>query len=383
MSQATEFFSDLKEWSTRKLDIIRNYVDSFSKILGSKYQEMSYIDGFAGRGVYENNEKGSPVLIAELAQAFRQQHRSYTLRCFNIEKITANFSNLAMETQRFGNLVRNYHGAFEDHVDNVLLATDGNPAIFFLDDFGVKGTSWAAVEKVARRKGPTDIWIRFDHRTALRLLGFSDSPAKEAAGKMQTVQSLYGLPDIRQLKALLMKAPDAAARVRIAVDVYLEQLEQVLRSQGKQTGFASAYPIHSLNGERKYHLVFACTHPKAAILANNIVNIVEEQFQREKEEYREGQTGQSSLFPLEITEGQIKDQKVRGLKKGLLALTKNKDMSREELHFEYLVQNKSQFGRVGATHFTRALKEVLADYPLKIKASGSVSNENTTFTLIE
>ena len=50
MHQTSEFFSDIKEWSARKLKIVKKYVDGFSRILGSKSKEVHYVDGFAGRG---------------------------------------------------------------------------------------------------------------------------------------------------------------------------------------------------------------------------------------------------------------------------------------------------------------------------------------------
>ena len=131
MNQTADFFSDIKEWSSRKLNIIKKYVDGFSRILGSKAREIYYIDGFAGRGIYDNGEKGSPVLAAELAQEFRFQQRSYTLRCVNVEKYKNNYNNLCAETQRFGNLVRNFEGSFEDNLDKVLFTTGNTPAIFF------------------------------------------------------------------------------------------------------------------------------------------------------------------------------------------------------------------------------------------------------------
>ncbi len=62
------FFSELKDWSRRKLTLLQKYLDAAAKILSDVY----YIDGFAGRGTYgtleEKLEPGSPLLAAQLAQ---------------------------------------------------------------------------------------------------------------------------------------------------------------------------------------------------------------------------------------------------------------------------------------------------------------------------
>jgi three-Cys-motif partner protein len=101
MNQRDEFFSDLKEWSGRKLRIIEKYIDGFSRILGSRSNEVYYVDGFAGRGVYDNGEKGSPVLAAEVSQAFQQGKKAFSLICINVESDHENYVNLSAETSKF------------------------------------------------------------------------------------------------------------------------------------------------------------------------------------------------------------------------------------------------------------------------------------------
>lgn len=357
MNQAEDFFSELKEWSARKLNIIKKYVDGFSKILGRRSKEIYYVDGFAGRGLYDKGEKGSPVLAAEASLTYQQSNMPFTLLCINVEKDQENFTNLCAETKRFGKLVQNFEGTFEDNIDTILMQIRGKPAVFFIDDFGIKGTDWDAVEKVIARKDSTDIWIRFDYKTVRRLAGFYDSEAREAQGKLNTLQNLFGITDGKYLQTRL-DGDTPEERINNAIDLYIEQLEKTFNKLGKR-GFAASYPIISINGQRKYHLIFACAHPKAAVLASNIVNSIEETLQREKEEYAEQQTGQMSLFTSEVTEKQIFDEKVEKLKEDTLRLPKNSPLSREELHFEIIVQDKSWFGKIGRKHLTKALRELL------------------------
>ena len=381
MDQAEDFFSDLKEWSARKLSIIEKYVDGFSKILGRRSKEIYYVDGFAGRGTYDKGEKGSPVLAAEASQAFQQSNMPFTLICMNVEKDHDNFVNLSVETKRFANLVKNFEGSFDDNIDTILLQLSGNPAVFFLDDFGIKGTDWDSVEKVIARKDSTDIWIRFDYKTVRRLAGFYDSNAKDAQGKLNTLQNLFGVTDSKYLQARL-GGGTSEERINNAVILYIEQLEQTFNKFGKR-GFAASYPIISINEQRKYHLIFACAHPKAATLASNIVNSIEETFQHEKEEYKEHLTGQMSLFTSEATEKQIFDDKVEKLINAILLLPKNKPLSRVELHYEIIVQDKSWFGKIGRKHLTQALKELLNEPSPKIKCVGTPGNDGSIFTILE
>jgi len=382
MSQADEFFSDLKEWSARKLVIIEKYVDGFSRILGSKFKELFFIDGFAGKGAYDGGEKGSPVLIAELAQNYQNSHRSFTLRCINIERDANNYDNLCTETKKFGRLVTNYEGTFEEHIEKILSQIQNIPAVFFIDPFGVKGTGWDYVEKVIARKDLTDIWIRFDHVTVRRLSGFYESNAKDAQGKLQTLQNLFGIKDSKHLQEKLEMGSTPQERIQNAVRLYEEQIEKAYSLRARK-GFAASYPIISLDGQRKYHLVFACSNYKAATLANNIVNGVEETFQHEQEEYKETQSMQMSLFPSEVTQKQIFDDKVINLKNAILRLPKNKPMSREELHYQVVAHNKRLFGKIGRKHLTQSLKELLDEKYSSIKCEGTPGNDSAIFNIVE
>ncbi len=381
MDQSDEFFLDLKEWSGRKLSIIEKYIGGFSKILGSRSNEVYYVDGFAGRGIYDKGEKGSPVLAAEVSWAFQQSKKPFTLICVNVEKDHDNFVNLSAETIKFGNLVRNYEGLFEDHVDGILSQIQNRPAVFFLDDFGIKGTDWSSVEKVIARKDSTDLWVRFDHKTVRRHTGFYASRAKEAQGKLYTLKNLFGITDGDYLMKRLQGATPEV-RIDNAVALYIEQLEKTLGKFGKK-GFAASYPIISMDGKRKYHLVFACSHKKAATLASNIVNGIEETFQREKQEYKERESGQMSLFPADVTEKHLLEGKVSRLKSFILTLPKGQPYSREELHYALMCHDKSWFGKIGRSHLTRSLKELLEETEPKIKCIGTPGNDDSIFTILE
>ena len=382
MNLSDEFFLDLKEWSKRKLSIIEKYIGGFSNILGSRYNEIYYVDGFAGKGIYDNGEKGSPVLAAEISESMRIEGKPFTLFCINVEKDPDNYSNLCVETKRFGTYVKNYEGSFNKNIGTILLQVKSKPTVFFIDDFGVKGTDWDAVEKVIARNDSTDVWIRFDHKTVRRLCGFYESDSKDAHGKLNTLQNLFGITDLDYLRTRLGCGNTSEDRIENAVNLYIEQLEKTFAKFGKD-GFAAAYPIISINGQRKYHLVFACAHIKAATLANNIVNGTEETFQHEKEEYKENQTGQMNLFSSEVTEKYIFEEKVHKLKASILLLPKNIPFSRERLQYELLIRDKHWFGKIGRKHLTQALKELLAELPSKITCLGTPGKDDSIISILE
>jgi hypothetical protein len=201
--------------------------------------------------------------------------------------------------------------------------------------------------------------------------------------QLSTLQSFMGIKDMGALQMRLAKGNTPDERVNIIVQIYIEQLEQTFQKFGKKAGFAAAYPIISLGGQRKYHLIFACAHPKAATLASNIVNGVEEAFQRGTEEYKEQITRQMSFLASEVTKKQIFADKVNKLKKAILALPANRPFTREELHYELMLQNKHWFGEIGRKHLTQALKDLVGDSIPKIRCNGTPGSDESVITIIE
>jgi hypothetical protein len=247
-----------------------------------------------------------------------------------------------------------------------------NPALFFLDDFGMKGTNYATVEAILARSGQTDVWIKFDYKTVLRIAGFFESDAIHTEGKLELLSAIFGIEDLDYLhRRIAAETPEQ--RIRNAVELYLEVLRNaVIKHKG--IGFSAAYPIRTIENERKYFLVLVCSHPKAATLASNVVNRIEETFEIEKLDYQEEQTGQISLFSREVTEDQTKVFKTRLTKEAIRRLGEF-DLPRGELHYNLLVETPSLFGRIRGLHITAALKELQAEGFLEI--SGPPSRDST------
>ena len=179
-----DFFQEQKDWSKRKLSIIQSYLASFTKILGSSTTQscVYYVDGFAGRGIYNDGSKGSPLLAAELARKYRNQQKKYQLNCINVEADSENFQNLEKATVQYSLIVENFEGTFSSNIQSILNNLGRCPAYFFIDPFGVKGTDWEDMVKIIHRIAPTDLWLRFDHKIVRRLCGFFESGSRGADG---------------------------------------------------------------------------------------------------------------------------------------------------------------------------------------------------------
>jgi len=372
MPQKPTFFDELKEWSNRKIDLIEHYLAGASKILGKSC--VYYVDGFAGRGSYRDGAKGSPVRIAELAEQCERDDRKYSLRCINIEEDKDNFANLDSATAPFRDLVTNIQGRFGDNADNILRLIGDRPIIAFLDPFGVKGIPWRVIQKLVARRSPTDLWIRFDDIMVQRLDGFYGKTSSDAAGKYQLLAETYGIEDKALLHGLLhtLSGPDSPPAALI---LYMERLrDEIGRARGRN-GYAAAYRVRSLSEEHKYYLVFATAHEKGITLASATVHSVEQDYQRDLQEYKESQGRQLSLFDPDPTPDEVASAKVRGLSETIWADCRGLHLSRLTI---YARQMPRWFGRISGSHLTQALK-VLIDTKRTTLVSGTVSQDAAMF----
>jgi three-Cys-motif partner protein len=378
MSQSSreDFFDKMHEWSERKLQLLQKYVDPAAKILGS-INRIYYVDGFAGRGTYRDGAIGSPIRMAELAQQFVSEGKSYSFRCINVEENDEYFANLQEETAKYGNIVRNIHGRFADNLDYILQVIGTQPAIFFLDPFGIKGIDWSAVRKIINRGAQTDLWIRFDHIDVRRLDGNYEINGR----KFEILSSAFGIQDQEYLHSLLASGDTPEERIKGCMELYRDRLEQEFR-KAKPAGYANAYAIKSLTGLDKYYLIFVTAHEKGIVLASNVVYGVEEKYHRELQEYREtqklegGLPEQLSMFPpVEPTKEEIFRGKVTHLRTDIWRHCKGQTLSRINIHARIL---DTWFGRVKASHMTGALK-VLKDEGYILEMSGNISDDRTRF----
>ena len=150
----SQFFDERREWSFWKHEILRRYLPKFAGKIGSKFQLVYYVDGFAGAGNYggSNPAPGSPLLAARLAADIRRSGKwKYELRCINTEPEDEVFEDLTGATTEFAApAVLNLKGTFAQHLPRILEEIGASPTLFFLDPFGYRGIEMPTMTRTCR-----------------------------------------------------------------------------------------------------------------------------------------------------------------------------------------------------------------------------------------
>jgi len=160
--------------------------------MGSVYDTLGYVDGFAGRGVYEDGSLGSPILAMKAAQ--EQINKIGKLKkflCLFIENDKENFECLRQQVDKVIKSCPNVlcyleFGNFEDKMKEFLDKYDETkliPILYFLDPFGWSGIPFELVQRLLKQPKSEIIFVLMTYDIAR----FLQSPYHE-----DSLTILYG-----------------------------------------------------------------------------------------------------------------------------------------------------------------------------------------------
>jgi len=179
MVRTSLFFERLRDHSEIKLRILSKFAVPWAAKLGYKAglrggRKLWYVDGFAGPGRYGDGSAGSPIIGAGCALEILGKRRGYVLGCVNVERNARLFASLERETaphRARGVEIHNLHGDFSARVPDILkIIGRHDPALVFIDPFGIKPLVYAALRNLIARPGEVDLMLVFQSRAVSRLV---------------------------------------------------------------------------------------------------------------------------------------------------------------------------------------------------------------------
>ena len=137
-----DFFKKKKEWSKTKDEILGSYlVPYFSKLL-TKNVPICYVDCFAGKGVFDSGEIGSPLIalhIMEERLKSCKKLKASNIFAYFIEPIyyicLQNNINAVNDSRIVKKVVP---GKFEDHIKTILNTHNNQTVFLYIDPYGIK-----------------------------------------------------------------------------------------------------------------------------------------------------------------------------------------------------------------------------------------------------
>ncbi|MCK9895650.1 three-Cys-motif partner protein TcmP [Frankia sp. AgB32] len=174
-----EFFQRRQAAAVLKHGVVRRYSTIFTTMTSthSSGRRVVYLDGYAGRGGYEDGTPGSPLLALETARAVAGWDRH--VESVFVEADRASYLELTKRLQEAatgGAQWRVRHGDVVEHLDETLELARGLPLLAFLDPFGTALPFDALVERILNRHetAPTEVLLNLNIDLVRRWGGLLD-----------------------------------------------------------------------------------------------------------------------------------------------------------------------------------------------------------------
>lgn len=257
--------SDPDKWvmaahTRAKHQILQNYLGAWYPVLGTWNRRVLYIDGFAGRGRYDDGSEGSPQIALRtlLDHGYLERLAACEFVFMFVEKNRKNAEALTAELEAFkasydpwpSNVqVSVYNASFDDHMREIVSAMrDQNkrlaPTFAFVDPFGYTRFPMdllGAIGSTPNSELLINFMVGFVHRFI------------ERDGQEKSIRELYGM----EVDEVLTKLEAGEDRIEQLVDIYRGKV-----AQAAALPFTQRFYMVNETGNISYALVHATRSKK-------------------------------------------------------------------------------------------------------------------------
>jgi len=243
--------------------ILIQYLNPWLTILGSSYNSLAYVDGFAGRGRYVSGEAGSPLLVLDALVARLNTHLQEEFVCRFVEAHPENYANLEAEiarhpVSRYSRITcKLYPSTFSAASSEIMadIRQRRQPSFFFVDPFGYDDPSMATLQEVLelpRAEVLVNLMFNFAHR-AMNIQGNSKLT--------QILDSLFGSHEWINLIPLV-----GQERERAFMELYRNQLRRSGAKHVVRFRMGDDQIARTL-----YYLIHGTKHSKGGMLMKDVM----------------------------------------------------------------------------------------------------------------
>ena len=180
MCPVDETVWEIEPHTKAKHEILKSYLGAWFPILtNSRERRIVFVDGFAGPGIYEGGEPGSPIVALTTARDHKLRLNGEIVFWF-IESRQDRFDNLADELGKIeATLPANFKilrecSKFDETINKTLDAIEGDnarlaPSFVFVDPFGYSDTPMSVMTRIMRNK-KCEVLVTLMHRDIDRFM---------------------------------------------------------------------------------------------------------------------------------------------------------------------------------------------------------------------
>lgn len=269
MSNTQDFYKNKKEWSEFKDKLLSRYLTPyFAKVLTTN-RPLYYIDGFAGKGKFDDGKEGSPVIVLELIDIAKSNSKTENnISAFFVEYIYAD----ALKTN-IGNRGKIISGDYKVEVPKLLDSIPSDVNIFlYVDPFGIKHLDFAVFDKLKRFKS-FELLMNFNScgflREGCHLLKNSDVGEEELGDDVDingknTIANMNKIANGKYWQDIIEMYYNKTISFEEAEKLFVAEYEKKLNNI-----FNSVFSIPiktTLRGQPKYRMIYATNYWQGVFL---------------------------------------------------------------------------------------------------------------------
>jgi three-Cys-motif partner protein len=365
------FFKAKRPWSEQKDLVLGYYLKPYLAKIKTLNKPVCIVDGFAGRGEFEDKKPGSPLIICRSIEQARRSHFGGATSAVFIEADAELFKFLSNRIQSFG-FASVANSKFLDQVSALQSKAKTHSVFLYLDPYTVEGLEWQAIDDILR-------YVQAGQSIEL-LLNFNvDSFARRALAALSRSQPLQS-DELPEPEWEIESRPEFATLDRIVggdwwrsiamldqpypqlVSSFTAEFCRRLRERFAEVCF---YEVRERWHHKvpKYVLVFGSRHPDALELMNEAMGNARSQFATES-------AVPGMLFET-LPESLVSDQTKLP---GLILAEATGSMTRKALRLKVI---RRQFCMWRASEINKAIGSLIADGKL-VSATGKFRINDTT-----
>ncbi len=290
MGQTKDFFKEKKSWSVVKDRVLDYYLKPYlSKVLRT-YRAIIICDCFAGKGKFDDGEKGSPLLIAEHIKGhlLKQSNTGNKIQGIFIEKkyydaLESNLSGYAGVTV--------YPGSYEENLQKITSLDASNNLFLYIDPYGIKSLDLSGFSQIKSRGFySVEMLMNFNSagflREGCRLLTYADTFSDEDLTDYEVDDDVNTIEKMDSIAGGSYWQDILEAYYKGKIDIYSAE-EQFFSEYSSRVNQLFKYTVNipikiKSTHLPKYRLIFGSDHEDGLILMADNMNkkwneIVEQQ----------------------------------------------------------------------------------------------------------
>lgn len=307
-NQTSEFFKEKKQWSTYKDEILGTYLKPYFQKMSSSPTKTIYIDGFAGKGLFDDGAKGSPLIVKDIILEVEQNSKNKQKMIYPafVENKYAQDLELNLGNKAF----KVFNADYKTQV-NAIISKNINKFNFFLyvDPFGIKDIDFDIFKLLASNNKSSELLLNLNSfgfvREGCRIMKISTDEDIEAnAGEFEEssgndIVNMNKIANGTEWQGIIKeigKSINGKEAESLFVNLYVRKL-------GEYFKYVFAVPIRTRdNLVPKYQMIFATNHEQGAFI------MCDAMLKCDVDMSSNSHNGQLSFFDYDNTKCNINDQ---------------------------------------------------------------------------